>query len=109
MYETWLRIMNEDNEEEKIIMAQSLLKMLPRANQLLLKHLFEMLSQIHQNSSINLMTSYNLAVCTATSLMAPPPDARAGFDIELMRKVVLVQFLIENTAQIFTEDFPVGW
>ncbi|XP_069878150.1 rho GTPase-activating protein 20-like isoform X1 [Dipodomys merriami] len=105
MYETWLRIMDEDREEEKIILAQSLLEMLPRGNQLLLKHLFGMLSQIHQNSSLNLMTSYNLAVSTATSLMFPPPDARVGFDIPLMRKVALVQFLIENAHKIFAKDF----
>ncbi|XP_069878149.1 rho GTPase-activating protein 20-like isoform X2 [Dipodomys merriami] len=105
MYETWLRIMDEDREEEKIILAQSLLEMLPRVNQLLLKHLFGMLSQIHQNSSLNLMTAYNLAVSTATSLMFPPPDAKAGFDIPLMRKVALVQFLIENAHKIFAKGF----
>ncbi|KAM4834131.1 rho GTPase-activating protein 20-like [Thomomys bottae] len=109
IYETWLGIMDEDDEEEKIILAQSLLEMLPRANQLLLKHLFGMLNQIQKNSSLNLMTSYNLAVCTATSLMAPPPDARAGFDLELMRKVELVQFLIENTPQVFAKDFSPFW
>ncbi|XP_069878623.1 rho GTPase-activating protein 20-like isoform X2 [Dipodomys merriami] len=103
--ETWLRIMDEDCEEEKIILAQSLLEMLPRVNQLLLKHLFGMLSQIHQNSSLNLMTSYNLAVSTTTSLMFPPLDARAGFDIPLMRKVALVQFFIENAHKIFAKDF----
>ncbi|XP_048189319.1 rho GTPase-activating protein 20-like [Perognathus longimembris pacificus] len=85
-YETWLGIMNKDNEEEKMTAARSLLEMLPRANQMRLKHLFAMLSQIHQNSYLNLRTSYNLAVCTASSLMAPPPDASPGFDIELMRK-----------------------
>ncbi|XP_069878082.1 rho GTPase-activating protein 20-like [Dipodomys merriami] len=105
MYETWLMIMDEDLEEEKIILAQSLLEMLPRVNQLLLKHLFGMLSQIHQNCFLNLMTAYNLAVCTAPSLMFPPPDARAGFDMQLMRKVALVQFLIENTPRIFAKDF----
>ncbi|KAM4834326.1 rho GTPase-activating protein 20-like isoform 1-T1 [Thomomys bottae] len=108
-YETWLGIMGEDKDEEKITAAQSLLEMLPKANRLLLKHLFAMLNHIQKNSSLNLMTSYNLAVCTATSLMAPPPDARAGFDLELMRKVALVQFLIENTPQIFTKDFPPLW
>ncbi|XP_069878089.1 rho GTPase-activating protein 20-like [Dipodomys merriami] len=105
MYETWLGIMDEDCEEDKITLAQSLLEMLPSVNQQLLKHLFGMLNQIHQNSSLNLMTAYNLAVCTAPSLMPPPPDARAGFNIQLIRKVALVQFLIENTPRIFAKDF----
>uniref|UniRef100_G1M349 Rho GTPase-activating protein 20 n=1 Tax=Ailuropoda melanoleuca TaxID=9646 RepID=G1M349_AILME len=72
LYDKWLGVIDQGNEEEKIIAAQRLLAQLPRANFVLLRYLFGVLHNIEQHSSSNQMTTYNLSVCIAPSILCPP-------------------------------------
>ncbi|XP_064440086.1 rho GTPase-activating protein 20-like, partial [Mirounga angustirostris] len=72
LYDKWLGVIDQGNEEEKMTAARRLLAQLPRANVVLLRYLFGVLYNIEQHSSSNQMTAYNLSVCIAPSVLYPP-------------------------------------
>ncbi|XP_023565322.1 rho GTPase-activating protein 20 isoform X2 [Octodon degus] len=80
IYDHWVCVMDQGNDEEKINTIQRLLDQLPRANFLLLRYLFGVLYNIEKNSSTNQMNAFNLAVS------------------------LLIQFLIENCCRIFGHE-----
>nr|XP_035954900.1 rho GTPase-activating protein 20-like isoform X3 [Halichoerus grypus] len=104
LYDKWLGVIDQGNEEEKITAAQRLLAQLPRANVVLLRFFFGVLYNIEQHSSSNQMTAYNLSVCIAPSLLCPPNSGSLELKDNLIKKISLVQFLIENCLRIFGED-----
>ncbi|XP_064439153.1 rho GTPase-activating protein 20-like [Mirounga angustirostris] len=50
------------------------------------------------------MTAYNLSVCIAPSVLYPPDSESLELEDNLIKKICLVQFLIENCLRIFGED-----
>nr|XP_035957800.1 uncharacterized protein LOC118542029 [Halichoerus grypus] len=104
LYDKWLGVIDQGNEEEKITAAQRLLAQLPRANVVLLRYLFGVLYNIEQHSSSNQMTAYNLSACIAPSLLCPPKSGSLELEDNLIKKISLVAFLIENCLRIFGED-----
>ncbi|XP_064439170.1 rho GTPase-activating protein 20-like [Mirounga angustirostris] len=50
------------------------------------------------------MKPYNLSVCIAPSVLYPPDSGSLELEDNLIRKICLVQFLIENCLRIFGED-----
>ncbi|XP_027703131.1 rho GTPase-activating protein 20 isoform X2 [Vombatus ursinus] len=105
LFDEWVCIMDQGNDEEKINRVQRLMEQLPRANVVLLRYLFGMLHSIEQQSVSNQMTAFNLAVCIAPSILWPPSTASPELENEFTKKVsLLVQFLIENCCRIFGEE-----
>ncbi|XP_016059073.1 PREDICTED: rho GTPase-activating protein 20 isoform X2 [Miniopterus natalensis] len=105
LYDHWVCVMDQGNDEEKINIIQRLLDQLPRANVVLLRYLFGVLHNIEQHSSSNQMTAFNLAVCIAPSILWPSTSSSPELENELTKKVtLLIQFLIENCCRIFGEE-----
>uniref|UniRef100_A0ABI7XMT4 Rho-GAP domain-containing protein n=1 Tax=Felis catus TaxID=9685 RepID=A0ABI7XMT4_FELCA len=105
LYDHWVCVMDQGNDEEKINTIQRLLDQLPRANVVLLRYLFGILHNIEQCSSSNQMTAFNLAVCIAPSILWPPTSCSPELENEFTKKVsLLIQFLIENCCRIFGEE-----
>ncbi|XP_066895008.1 rho GTPase-activating protein 20 isoform X7 [Kogia breviceps] len=105
LYDHWVCVMDQGNDEEKINAVQRLLDQLPRANVVLLRYLFGVLYNIEQHSSSNQMTAFNLAVCIAPSILWPPTSSSPELENEFTKKVsLLIQFLIENCCRIFGEE-----
>ncbi|XP_037697309.1 rho GTPase-activating protein 20 [Choloepus didactylus] len=105
LYDHWVSVMDQGNDEEKINTIQRLLEQLPRANVVLLRYLFGLLYNIEQHSSSNQMTAFNLAVCIAPSILWPPTSSSPELENEFTKKVsLLIQFLIENCCRIFGEE-----
>ncbi|ELW64234.1 Rho GTPase-activating protein 20 [Tupaia chinensis] len=105
LYDHWVCVMDQGNDEEKINTIQRLLDQLPRANVVLLRYLFGVLHNIEQHSSSNQMTAFNLAVCIAPSILWPPSSSSPELENEFTKKVsLLIQFLIENCCRIFGEE-----
>ncbi|XP_053312425.1 rho GTPase-activating protein 20 [Spea bombifrons] len=105
LYDKWVSVMDQGNEQEKIKAIKKLLEKLPQVNVILLRYLFGVLNCIEQHSETNQMTAFNLAVCIAPSLLWSPSPASPEAEGEFTRKVsVLVQFLIENGSPIFGDD-----
>lgn len=102
MYEKWMERIENDNKERKILSVKSLIEELPEANVLLLRHLFGVLHRIEKNSEENQMTAFNLALCIAPNMLWLPSPMSAEEESKCTSKVaILVQFMIENTHQIF--------
>ncbi|XP_034884820.1 rho GTPase-activating protein 20-like isoform X2 [Mirounga leonina] len=88
LYEKWLGVIDQGNEEEKMTAARRLLAQLPRANVVLLRYLFGVLYNIEQHSSSNQMTAYNLSVCIAPSVLYPPDSDSLELEDNLIKKVM---------------------
>nr|AAS77204.1 RA and RhoGAP domain containing protein [Rattus norvegicus] len=105
LYDHWVCVMDQGNDEEKINTIQRLLDQLPRANVVFLRYLFGVLHNIEQHSLSNQMTAFNLAVCIAPSILWPPASSSPELENEFTKKVsLLIQFLIENCCRIFGEE-----
>ncbi|XP_021515306.2 T-cell activation Rho GTPase-activating protein-like [Meriones unguiculatus] len=104
LYDKWLDIPGQVNEEVKVAEAQSLLEQLPHANAVLLRLLFRMLHNIERNSTVNQMTAYNLSVCMTPSILCLPSSCNSGLANDISKETSLVKFLIENCLQIFGEE-----
>ncbi|XP_054581334.1 rho GTPase-activating protein 20 [Eptesicus fuscus] len=105
LYDNWVCVMDQGNDEEKINTIQRLLDQLPRANIVLLRYLFGVLHNIAQQSSSNQMNAYNLAVCIAPSILWSATSCSPELEPVFAKKVtLLIQFLIENCCRIFGEE-----
>ncbi|KAJ0062554.1 hypothetical protein NL108_016703 [Boleophthalmus pectinirostris] len=107
LYEEWLDALEEDDEEEEQVHdVQRILLRLPKENTMLLRHLLAVLHGIQTNASENQMTSLNLSICIAPSLLWPPGAAHnPEVEGEGTRKICeLVKFMIEHCQGIFGED-----
>lgn len=107
LYEEWLDAVDEDDEEEEQVEdVQRMICRLPKENVLLLHHLLALLHGIQSNATENQMTSFNLSVCIAPSLLWPPGATdNPEVEGEGTRKICeLVKFMIDHCQQILGED-----
>ncbi|XP_061546603.1 rho GTPase-activating protein 20-like [Phycodurus eques] len=107
LHEEWMdALADEEGEEEQVQEIKRMMCRLPNGNALLLRYLLAVLHVIRGNAHENQMTSFNLAVCIAPSMLWPPgalcsPEA----ENEGTRKVCdLVKFMIEHCQQILGEE-----
>ncbi|XP_029922142.1 rho GTPase-activating protein 20-like [Myripristis murdjan] len=107
MYEEWMDVLEEEEEEEEeqVQDIKRLIGRLPKENALLLRYLIAMLHGIQGNAHDNLMTSLNLSVCIAHSMLWPPGPCSPEVEGAGAKKVCeLVKFMIEHCQQIIGED-----
>ncbi|KAK9393736.1 rho GTPase-activating protein 20-like [Crotalus adamanteus] len=105
MHNLWMEAMEKESRAHKIEAIQSLVKQLPKANLLLLRHLFGVLHHIERNAVENQMNAFNLALCIAPNMLWLPSPSGPEEESKSTKKVaMLVQFLIENAAEIFGGD-----
>ncbi|KYO38343.1 rho GTPase-activating protein 20 [Alligator mississippiensis] len=105
MHGLWMEAVDTENRAHKIEVIKSLVNQLPEANLLLLRYLFGVLHHIEQNSGVNQMNAFNLALCIAPNMLWLPSPTGPEEESRSTKKVaMLVQFLIENSAEIFGGD-----
>ncbi|XP_042333818.1 rho GTPase-activating protein 20-like [Sceloporus undulatus] len=105
MHGLWMEAMDKENQAHKIEAIKSLVNQLPEANRILLRHLFGVLHHIEQNAIENQMNAFNLALCIAPNMLWLPRPTGPEEESKSTKKVaMLVQFLIENSAEIFGGD-----
>ncbi|XP_034534065.1 rho GTPase-activating protein 20-like isoform X2 [Notolabrus celidotus] len=106
LHEEWMDVLDEDDEEEEQVQdVQRMVFRLPKENTLLLRYLLAMLHGIQGNAQENQMTSFNLSVCIAPSMLWPPGvPCSPEVEGEGTRKVCdLVKFMIEHCQGILGE------
>ncbi|EGV97800.1 Rho GTPase-activating protein 20 [Cricetulus griseus] len=99
LYDKWMAVTDQDNEKERISSIQSLLEQLPTPNVVLLRQLFQVLHSIERHSSTNYMTSYNLSVCIAPSVLCLPNSSMLEFRKEIEKQVMRYIFLCFGLVQ----------
>ncbi|XP_077163452.1 uncharacterized protein LOC143822333 isoform X2 [Paroedura picta] len=105
MHSLWMEAMDRETRVHKMEAVRSLVNRLPEANLILLRHLFGVLHHIEQNSVENQMNAFNLALCIAPNMLwLPSPTGPEEESKSTMKVAMLVQFLIENSAEIFGGD-----
>nr|XP_012608002.1 rho GTPase-activating protein 20-like isoform X2 [Microcebus murinus] len=102
LYDEWVGIMDNGEDEDKINKIQRLLEKLPRANVVLLNYLFALLYNIEKNSALNQMDSSNLAACVAPTMLWPATSCGPEPENEFTSKVTLLfQFMLEKCQRVF--------
>ncbi|XP_008281371.1 rho GTPase-activating protein 20 [Stegastes partitus] len=107
LHEEWMEALEEDDDEEEQVQdVQRMIGRLPKENALLLRYLLAVLHGIQGNAHENQMTSFNLSVCIAPSMLWPPgAPCSPEVEGEGTKKVCeLVKFMIEHSQQILGED-----
>lgn len=70
----------------------SLVNQLPEANLILLRHLFGVLHHIEQNSGVNQMNAFNLALCIAPNMLWLPSPTGPEEESQSTKKVIFHGF-----------------
>lgn len=70
----------------------SLVNQLPEANLILLRHLFGVLHHIEQNSGVNQMNAFNLALCIAPNMLWLPSPTGPEEESRSTKKVIFYVF-----------------
>ncbi|KAG7241083.1 hypothetical protein INR49_026114 [Caranx melampygus] len=107
LYEEWIDVLEEEEEEkEQVQDIKRMICRLPKENALLLRYLLAVLYGIQGNALENQMTSFNLSVCIAPSMLWPPgAPCSPEVEGEGAKKVCeLVKFMIEHCRQVLGED-----
>nr|XP_012774935.1 rho GTPase-activating protein 20 isoform X3 [Maylandia zebra] len=107
LHEDWMEVLEEEEEEEEQVQdVQRMICRLPKENALLLRYLLAVLHGIQGNAQENQMTTFNLSVCIAPSMLWPPGvPCSPEVEGEGTKKVCeLVKFMIEHCQEILRED-----
>lgn len=107
LYDKWMLALEKRSKQEKIEELKEVADKLPRPNLVLLKHLLSVLHRISQNAETSRMDANNLAICIGPNMLSPGTGSMLPLEVqkEMNDKVtVLVEFLIENSSEIFGED-----
>ncbi|KAM9328783.1 rho GTPase-activating protein 20-like [Pholidichthys leucotaenia] len=107
LHEDWMDVLEEEEEEEEQVQdVKRMICRLPTENALLLRYLLAVLHGIQSNALENQMTSFNLSVCIAPSMLWPPGiPCSPEVEGEGTKKVCeLVKFMIEHCQQILGEE-----
>uniref|UniRef100_A0A1A8EJH3 Rho GTPase activating protein 20 n=1 Tax=Nothobranchius kadleci TaxID=1051664 RepID=A0A1A8EJH3_NOTKA len=107
LFEEWLDVLEDDDEEEEQVHdVKRMIRRLSKESSLLLRYLLALLHSIQSHSQENQMTSFNLSVCIAPSLLWPPgAPCNPELEGEATKKVCeLVKFMIVHCPQILGED-----
>ncbi|XP_026157260.1 paraspeckle component 1 isoform X2 [Mastacembelus armatus] len=107
LHEEWMDVLEEEEEEEEQVQdIQRMMRRLPKENNLLFRYLLAVLHGIQGNAHENQMTSFNLSVCIAPSILWPPgAPCSPEVEGEGTKKVCeLVKFMIDHCEQILGED-----
>ncbi|KAM8903112.1 rho GTPase-activating protein 20-like isoform 2-T2 [Spinachia spinachia] len=103
----WMDVLEEEDEEEEQVQdIKRMICRLPKDNALLLRYLLALLHGIQGNAHENQMTTFNLSVCIAPSMLWPPgaPCSPEVEGEETKKVCELVKFMIEHCQQILGED-----
>ena len=78
------------------------LNKLPQPNQVFLRYLFPLLYHICEHENVNQMTSTNLAICFAPSLLEPE------YSLAVIKNEAptLVEFMIKHAMEIYNNELP---
>ncbi|XP_028411869.1 uncharacterized protein LOC114534603 [Dendronephthya gigantea] len=104
-YEDFLATNDVKDRSERIQEIMRLAVKLPAANLELTKRFFCVLYHIAQNCGQNNMTSFNLGVCVAQSILKPAESVKAETAEQAkMTAPQFVEFIIDNFPEIFGKD-----
>ncbi|KAM8857581.1 rho GTPase-activating protein 20 isoform 2-T2 [Synchiropus picturatus] len=105
LYDQWMNVMEVDGVEDRTQAVLRLLRLLPRENLQLLRHVISVLHSIHGNALDNQMNAFNLSVCISPSMLWAPVPSTLEMEGEGTKKVCeLVRFLIEECSSLLGED-----
>ncbi|KAK0140458.1 Rho GTPase-activating protein 20 [Merluccius polli] len=109
LYEEWAEVVEEEEkeagEQEQVQDTQRLIGRLPAANQVLLRYVVVLLHGIQGNARHNQMTSFNLSVCIAPSMLwAPGPSTPEQEGRGAKMVCDLVRFMIDHCQQILGQE-----
>ncbi|XP_041462290.1 rho GTPase-activating protein 20-like isoform X2 [Lytechinus variegatus] len=103
--EEWISTIDIADKEEKLQAIKSLLDQLLDINQVLLRHLFNVLYYVSLHMDENNMNSYNLSICVAPSMLWPPANAGPATQAMATKKIpAVVEFIIDNVKEVFGDD-----
>ncbi|KAK9352333.1 hypothetical protein V1523DRAFT_414264 [Lipomyces doorenjongii] len=101
-YAAFIAVAEHDDFERKIYRLAQIMKSLPRAHQTCLECIVRHLSRVVSHSDKNLMTSLNIAVVFAPTLVRDYSGTREMVDAHKRNEVI--RFMIENSDRIFATD-----
>ncbi|KAK9386802.1 hypothetical protein V1515DRAFT_603956 [Lipomyces mesembrius] len=101
-YAAFIAVAEHDDFERKIYRLTQIMKSLPRAHQICLECIIRHLLRVVSHSDKNLMTSLNLAVVFAPTLVRDYSGTREMVDAHKRSEVI--RFMIENSDRIFATD-----
>ncbi|PRP77788.1 rho GTPase activating protein [Planoprotostelium fungivorum] len=102
LYDAFVKLTAD--ETSKLLKAQDLIALLPEVNQVLLAKLLCLLQKVSRNSEVNKMTSNNLGIVFAPTLMwAKNQDASSSHELITGNMVgpELIAFFIEEFTSLF--------
>ena len=99
VYDLILDSMSAPSKDGKIHALRQAITELPQVHQDVLEYLVFHLQRVKQNEKENLMTSMNIAVVFAPTIMRPESLTREMTDTQ--KKNEAVQFIVENCQSIF--------
>lgn len=103
--EEWISATEIEDKEEKLNTIKGLLDQLLDINMVLMRYLFNVLHYVSLHMEENNMTSYNLAICVAPSLLWPPANASPITQAMATKKIpTVVEFMIDNAKSVFGDD-----
>jgi hypothetical protein len=103
LYQTWIDIMRTRDALERSQKINRQVLLLPTANSLVLRHLLCILFRIAQYSADNQMTSSNLAVCIAPSVLWPLPSVVSA---DVLTDQPLICKLVDHLITCAREIWP---
>ncbi|XP_030850773.1 uncharacterized protein LOC582570 isoform X2 [Strongylocentrotus purpuratus] len=103
--EEWINTIDIADKEERLQAIKSLLDQLLDINQVLLRHLFNVLHYVSLHMDENNMNSYNLSICVAPSMLWSLANAGPVTQAMATKKIpAVVEFMIDNVKEVFGDD-----